>query len=220
MPSVNTAAILCGGESRRAGFDKQLLPHEGTTLPKAIARKLERLFQEIIIVTRTPDLYADTGCMAVQDIVKGAGPLGGIFTSLRHSTSDYVYVIAGDMPCPNLAYIVWMMQFLEGGDVDAVATRVGRDHIEPFNSFFSVRCSPLIEESLARGHRGVGSFLRKCHRALFVQEEDARRFSPDWSMFLNINTRADVARYLSVCHGRIVPPHGTVSHGCFRNDCP
>jgi molybdopterin-guanine dinucleotide biosynthesis protein A len=110
------------------------------------------------------------------------------------------------------------MQFLEGGDVDAVATRVGSDHLEPFNSFFSVRCSSLIEKPLARGNRGVGSFLRKCDRALFVQEEDARRFSPDWSMFLNINTRADVARYLSVCSGPIPLPYATVGHGCFRND--
>jgi molybdopterin-guanine dinucleotide biosynthesis protein A len=37
---VKTAVILCGGESSRAGVDKQLLPCEGTTLPKAIARKL------------------------------------------------------------------------------------------------------------------------------------------------------------------------------------
>jgi molybdenum cofactor guanylyltransferase len=213
MPTVDTAVILCGGESRRAGFDKQLLPHEGTTLPKAIARKLERLFQKIIIVTRAPDLYADTGFMAVEDIVKGAGPLGGIFTALRHSTSDYLYVIAGDMPYPNLEYIEWMMQLLESGDADAVATLEGCDHIEPFNSFFSLRCAPLIEESLARGDRGVGSFLKRCDRAFFVQEEDARRFSPDWSMFLNINTRADVKRYLSTCRGPIALPYATVRHG-------
>jgi len=172
MPSVDTAVILCGGESRRAGFDKQLLPHQGTTLPKATARKPGTLFQEIIIVTRRPDIYADTSFMAVEDIVKGAGPLGGIFAALRHSTSEYSYV-------------------------DAVATREGCDHIKPFNSFFSRRCAPSIEGSLVQGDRSVGSFLRKCDRARFVQEEDARLFSPDWSMFLNINTRADVARYLA-----------------------
>ena len=191
MPSVDTAVILCGGESRRAGVDKQLLPHQGTTLPKAIARKLGTLFQEIIIVTARTDLYADTSFMVVEDIVKGAGPLGGIFTALRHSTSEYSYG-------------------------DAVATREGCDHIEPFTSFFSRRCAPSIEESLARGDRSVDSFLRKCDRARFVQEEDARLFSPDSSMFLNINTRADVARYLARCHdGRSAPPHGTVGHGCF-----
>jgi molybdopterin-guanine dinucleotide biosynthesis protein A len=196
-PAAYTAAILCGGESRRAGCDKQLLPHEGTTLPKAIARKLEGLFQQIILVTRRPDLYADTGFLAVEDIVKGAGPLGGILTALRHSTSDYVYVAAGDMPYPNCAYIEWMRQLLERCSPDAVATLSGNGHLEPFNSFFSVRCAPLIEESLARGNGGIGSFLRGYDRALFVPEEAARRFSPDWRMFLNINTQADVVRHLA-----------------------
>lgn len=163
-------------------------------MPKAIARKVERLFREIIIVTTKPDLYADTGFIAVEDIVKGAGPLGGILTALRHSTGDYSHVVAADMPYPNLAHIAWMMQLLERGDVDAVATREGCGHIEPFNSCFSLRCAPLIEESLAR------------------------RFSPDWSMPLNFNTRADVERYLSRYHdGRIVPPHVTLRHGCFHN---
>jgi molybdenum cofactor guanylyltransferase len=196
MRSVDTAVILCGGKSSRAGFDKQFLPCDGTALPKAIARKLESLFQKIIIVTNKPDFYIDTEFIVVEDIVKGAGPLGGIFTALRHSTSHYSYVIAGDMPYPNLAYIGWMMQLLERNDVDALATRKGCDHIEPFNSFFSIRCAPLIEESLARGDRSIGSFLRKCDRAYFVPEKDARLFSPDWSMFLNINTPGDVDHYL------------------------
>ena len=201
MPTADTAVILCGGESRRAGLDKQLLPCEGTTLPRAIARRLEALFREIIIVTHTPHIYADASFTVVEDIVKGAGPLGGIFTGLRHCTSHYSYVIAGDMPETNLAYIEWMRrtmlrESLESGDVDAVAARQGVDHLEPFNSFFSVRCAPVIEASLARGEGSIGRFLKRCDHALLVQEEVARFFSPDWSMFRSVNTRADVDEFL------------------------
>jgi molybdopterin-guanine dinucleotide biosynthesis protein A len=194
---AGTAVILCGGKSRRAGFDKQLLPCEGTTLPKAIARKLQALFPEIIIVTGTPEVYAGSGFVVVEDIVKDAGPLAGIFTGLSYASSEYAYVTAGDMPYPDLRYIEWMTGLLHTGPVTAVAAREGRGHIEPFNSIFAARCATLIEASLAHGERSVSRFLRGCDGALFVSEETARRFSPDWSMFSSVNTRADVERFLA-----------------------
>lgn len=196
MLRAATAVILCGGESSRAGFDKQLLPCEGTTLPRAIARKLHCLFEEIIIVTNTPDVYAGSGFVVLQDIVRGAGPLGGIFTGLSRASSQYAYVTAGDMPYPNIPFIEWMMGLLEPGCVAAVAARDGVEHIEPFNSLFAARCAPLMEAALARGERSVSRFLRSCTQAVFVPEETSRAFSPDWSMFASINTRADVQRFL------------------------
>jgi molybdopterin-guanine dinucleotide biosynthesis protein A len=197
MKRTGTAVILCGGKSSRAGFDKQLLPCEGTTLPKAIARKLRALFPQIIIVTNTPGWNADSGLVVVEDIVKDAGPLAGIFTGLSYASSEYAYVTTGDMPHPNLRYIEWMTGLLHTGRVTAVAAREGRGHLEPFNSIFAARCAPLMAASLARGERSVSRFLRGCDGVLFVPEETARRFSPDWSMFAGVNTRADVERYLA-----------------------
>jgi molybdenum cofactor guanylyltransferase len=197
MPRAETAVILCGGRSSRAGVDKQLLPCGGTTLPLAIAGKLGALFREIVVVTNTPGLYAGSGLVVVEDIVKGAGPLGGIFTGLAAASSEYAYVTAGDMPGPNTRYIEWMMGMLEDGEATAVAARDGRGHIEPFNSLFAARCAPLMAAAIARGQLGVGAFLRSCDEAVFIPEEAARRFSPDWSMFASINTAADVRRFLS-----------------------
>jgi molybdopterin-guanine dinucleotide biosynthesis protein A len=197
MRRTETAVILCGGKSSRAGFDKQLLPCEGTTLPKAIARRLQLLFPEIIIVTNTPELYADSGLVVVEDIVKDAGPLAGIFTGLSYASSEYAYVTAGDMPHPNLRYIEWMTGLLRTGRPSAGATREGREHIEPFNSIFAARCAASMEASIARGERSVSRFLRGCDGVQFVSEETARRFSPDWSMFASVNTRTDVERFLA-----------------------
>ena len=197
MRGTGTAVILCGGKSSRAGFDKQLLPCEGTTLPKAIARKLQTLFPQIIIVTTTPGLYTGCGFVVVEDIVKDAGPLAGIFTGLSYASSEYAYVTAGDMPHPNLSYIEWMTGLLKSGRVDAVAAREGPEHLEPFNSIFAARCATSMEASLARGERSVSRFLRRCDQVVFVPEETARRFSPDWSMFASVNTRADVERFLA-----------------------
>jgi molybdopterin-guanine dinucleotide biosynthesis protein A len=57
IPSADTAVILCGSESRRARFDKRLHPFERTILPVALARKLGRLFPQIIVVTNSPPFW-------------------------------------------------------------------------------------------------------------------------------------------------------------------
>ena len=196
MPSIETAVVLCGGESTRAGRDKQLLPCGDTTLPIAIARKLAERFGCIVIATNRPELYVGTGFLVVEDAVKAAGPLGGILGALRRAPGDYAYVTAGDMPYQNLAYIDWMMRELEAVEVDAAAARDGGGYVEPFNSFFSLRCAASIEGYLARGERSVGRFLESRKRLFLVPEVTARSFSPDWSMFWNINTREDVEEYL------------------------
>jgi molybdopterin-guanine dinucleotide biosynthesis protein A len=199
-PRAGTAIILCGGRGSRAGVDKQLLPHEGTTLPLAIAARLRTLFPEIIIATNLPERYAGSGCVVVRDVVNDAGPLAGILTGLLHASGEYAYVTAGDMPWPNLAYIRWMTGLLETDSPAAVTARQGPDHLEPFNSVFAVRCAGSMRAALDRGERGVCRFLRGCGDAVFVPEELARAFSPDGSMFANINTRADVRWFLSGAH--------------------
>lgn len=193
---ARTAVILCGGRSSRAGVDKQTLPCGGTTLPLAIAGKLSSLFPEIIFVTTTPERYAGSGFTAVRDVVADAGPLAGILTGLLRASGEYAYVTAGDMPWPNIDYIRWMAGLLEADSPAAIATRQGADHLEPFNSIFSVRCVATMRAALDRGDRGVCRFLRGCGQAVMVPEEMARAFSPDWSMFASINTRADVQRFL------------------------
>jgi molybdopterin-guanine dinucleotide biosynthesis protein A len=200
MPRMDTAVILCGGRSSRAGIDKQLLPCEGTTLPLAVAGKLRALFPNVIIATNMPERYAGSGCTVLRDVVDDAGPLAGILTGLLHASGEYVYVTAGDMPWPNLDFIRWMAGLLETDSPAAVATRHGAHHLEPFNSVFAMRCVNPMRAALERGVHSVCRFLRGCGGAIFVPEEFARRFSPDWSMFTSINTPADVEGFLRRPH--------------------
>lgn len=206
MKLCDTAAVLCGGESSRAGLDKQTLPLGDTTLPVALARILAERFAQVLVVTNRPELYARSGFAAAEDFISGSGPLGGIHAALRRAESEYVYVIGGDMPYPNLAYVERLREEAERGSYGAIATRLDDGKVEPLNSLFSRRCAAPIEDFLARGGRSVGAFLRGRGDVLFLGEEEARRFSPDWSMFANVNTREEVAAYLREGRGALGRP--------------
>lgn len=194
MKRFYTAVILAGGQSTRMGFDKQLLSVNRIRLINYLIKKLYNEFEEIIIVTNTPSYYEDLTCKIVGDEIKGKGPLGGIHVGLKNATSKYVYVLACDMPNVNLEYIRFMKDEINDKEVDACITKLGRKWVEPFNAFYSKTIIKSIEDNLLNGKRSLYSFIGKID-SMYIEEKQARKFSPNWDMFFNLNTKEDLGKY-------------------------
>ncbi|NLN49433.1 MAG: molybdenum cofactor guanylyltransferase [Clostridiales bacterium] len=204
MSLIDTAIILAGGKSTRMGFDKQLINVEGFSNTDYSVKTLRPLLKNIIVVTNKPGLYKDKDIIITKDCYKGYGPLGGIHAGLLESKSLYNYFIACDMPYINAGYIKYMMKKIYENNfiTDAVITKF-EDWIEPFNAFYSRRLIPVIEESMINGNKKIGKFLEKSN-VLYIEEKVARGFSPDWGMFINLNTEKDLENIESKLNRRII----------------
>lgn len=200
MKEMETAIILAGGKSSRMGFDKQFIRLQDRYLVEVLAERLERIFPEIIIVTGRPEAYAKDRYRIIEDRVRGFGPLAGIHAGLLNSGSMHNYVIACDMPFIRRDYVEYMMDLIRqhGGRADGVITRLG-EWIEPFNAFYSKTLIGRIEDSMEKGRRQINQMLRDSD-VLYVSEADARKFSPDWDMFTNINTLEDYEKLMERLH--------------------
>lgn len=194
MERFNSAIILAGGKSSRMGYNKELIIIDEKRIVNHQIETLHRTFDEIIVVTKNKELYSDFDCKVVNDIIEYKGPLGGIHAGLLASTSRYAYVIACDMPVINTNYINFMKKRLYQEEVDGCMTMYG-DHIEPFNAFYSSNMIKEIEEYIQGGGYSIYSLV-KALKFSFVKEKVARRFSPNWDMFINFNTREDICKYL------------------------
>lgn len=195
MKKFGTAVILAGGKSARMGFDKQLLKINERRLMDSLISKLKQEFSEIIIVTNKPEYYQGLGDKITSDIIVGKGPLSGIHAGLSLASNELSYFIACDMPNVNLDYIRYMKESIRDINISACITRFG-SWIEPFNAFYSQRLKTEIEKHLFSGNRSINSLLEKVD-VCYINEEEARRFSPDWDMFLNLNTKEDLSDFLS-----------------------
>ena len=182
----SSAALLAGGQSRRMGFDKQRFHGGEERLFAHIVPTLTQRFEDVMVVTGRPEIYRGMGVRTVRDIIPGLGPLSGIHAAVCEAGSEYVYVIACDMPVIDLHYIDYMAQKLAVSRPDACVTRKG-DWIEPFHAFYGKRSLPVMESDLRAGKSSVYYLLRKIN-TLYIPESEARRFSPDWSLFCNLNT--------------------------------
>lgn len=195
MKKFGTAVILAGGKSARMGFDKQLLKINERRLMDSLISKLKQEFSEIIIVTNKPEYYQGLGDKITSDIIVGKGPLSGIHAGLSLASNEFSYFIACDMPNVNLDYIRHMKESIRDINISACITRFG-NWIEPFNAFYSKKLKNEIEKHLFSGNRSINSLLEKLD-VCYIKEEEARRFSPDWDMFLNLNTKEDLNNFLS-----------------------
>ena len=199
MKEFGTAIILAGGKSSRMGFDKQFLKIKERRLMDSLVQKLRPYFAEIIIVSNKPEQYKGLPVIVTQDVFREMGPLAGIHAGLLKSTSHFSYIIACDMPNLNIEFIEYMKSQIKDTNKKACIARF-QDWIEPFNAFYSRDIIEPLEDFLRLGGRSVNRLLRNLD-INFIDEEKARGFSPNWYMFYNLNTKADINEYLEKLEG-------------------
>lgn len=234
MEKFGTAIILAGGKSTRMGFDKQKIHIGNRSMVQYIANQLVNLFDEIIIVTNTPDYYnevdwhkngndykdikvtsliqmdKDRQCnyTIIGDIYKEKGPLGGLHVGLLHSKSEWTFVTACDMPIVNLEYIEMMEELIVADDLDSNAVfgcvTQVKGMIEPFNAFYASSQHKKVEDGIVQGHLKFSRFILE-QQSKIIQDVDALKYSKDFSMFMNLNTLIHLKKN-ELLNGRINLP--------------
>jgi molybdopterin-guanine dinucleotide biosynthesis protein A len=175
--------ILAGGKSSRYGRNKALIEMNGIRLIERVIGVMEPVFEHLIIITNTPQEYAYLQLPTYEDLIKGLGPLGGIFTGLEAISDEVGFFVACDMPFLNSELIRHMVETRE--DFDAVVPRIDWK-IETLHAIYSKCCLPAIRELIDARNYQVIKFLHKV-RLRYVEEEEIRAFDPELKSFFNIN---------------------------------
>ncbi len=185
-----TGIVLAGGNSSRMGTDKAFVHVEGRRIIDHVLLAFKRLFEEIIIVTNSPEAFRDLGVRIETDAIKGAGPLGGLYTGLRAAQSERCFAVACDMPFINEALVKYMTD-ITGYDV---VVPMIRDRYEPLFACYSAKCADYAWEQIQRGRFKISDMLPQADIRI-VREEEIRIFDKELRSFININTREELLRY-------------------------
>lgn len=190
--------ILCGGRSSRMGFDKAFIKIGGRTLVERQVDALKGRFKKIILVTNSPGGYkSGVRVKVVPDIVRGLGPLGGLYTGLKESDARYNFVTACDMPffSPDLA------AYLAGSIKEGFQAVVPfyRNRFEPLCALYSRDCIYKVSEALAAGKLKLARLLSE-FKVRKVLKRELVRFGDPVFFFRNINTPQDLRLLKSFEH--------------------
>lgn len=185
-----TGVILAGGESRRMGSDKSLLPVAGARFIDHVYRRMANLFDEVIIVTNSPDLYAEVPCRKVPDIYYAQGSLAGIHSGLAHARSERIFVVGCDMPFISSKVVKEICAHADDGDLVMPHSSSGH---EPLHALYSKECLPAMEKVLDAGKRRIMLFFDQV-KMKELPASAIHRIDPQEKSFQNINTPEDYFR--------------------------
>ena len=176
-----SAVILAGGDSRRMGRDKSLLPVSGRPMIAHIADRLKGLFDDIVISGGQPGDYGFLGLDVVADEIAGRGPLMGIASALERTKNDLTFVIACDIPDFERGLVARLAERAEG--YDAVLPANARGELEPVHAFYRKSIIAPARDLLAAGSRSILDLLPR------VRTRTVRL--PEGIEIRNINTEED-----------------------------
>ncbi len=186
-----TGVVLAGGKSTRYGTNKAFAEVHGVPLIERTIRVMGSVFRRLLLVTNTPSEYAYLDLPMVEDLIKGLGPVGGIYTGLEVIEDEAGFFVACDMPFLREDFLRYMVGLK--GVYDAVVPRVGW-MVEPLHALYAKNCLPAIRESIHSQEYQTLKFFQKIN-VRYIEEEEIRSIDPDLRSFLNINRPEDLKRF-------------------------
>jgi molybdopterin-guanine dinucleotide biosynthesis protein A len=168
---------------------KALIQLGEQTIIERTVRLFQKLFDEVIIVTNSFDDYAHLGVTLTNDLIPETGPLGGLYSGLVCSASDYNFIVACDMPFIDPAIIAHLQNYTYSGQYDVIVPQFN-GFIEPLFAFYSKKCIPIILEHLQQRDFKIRSFYSRVK----VKEVPCHHINAVEKAFFNINTREDLQK--------------------------
>lgn len=186
-----TGIILAGGESRRMGQNKALLPAPGreqiTFVEHLAALMLSRCTETLLVARDETSAVAYAmlaGVRVVTDVVPGVGPLMGLYSGLRAASTSHALVLAVDMPFVQPAMLSYLLSLPRQG---SIIVPVVNGAPQVLFAIYPRSILPIIEARLREGRRDPRSLLDVAPVA-YLNEARLRQIEPTLRTFAGVNT--------------------------------
>ena len=178
-----TGIILAGGKSTRMGTDKGLLMLNGKTFISHICESLKPITGDNIIIVSSNTDYDFLGYTRIEDLISDKGPVGGIYTGLKHSKTKMNIVLSVDVPFVTSDLLEWLL--IMHADSFMVTQLQENDKTTPLIAVYDRSMRIILGEAIAGNQLKLRSVVEEVdHQTLEVPEKWSRQT-------LNINTQED-----------------------------
>jgi len=168
------------------GQDKAWLDIAGIPMAAAVAATVFRAAGSVALVGARSH-YEALGFPTVSDLHPGEGPLGGVITALRASSSRWNLILACDMPAAPVEFLKTLLDAAEKTECDCVVPLPPGGRLEPLCAAWNREALPALETLFRRGVRKMADALAEIRVVEFPGGE------PQW--FRNINTPEEWKAY-------------------------
>lgn len=182
-----TGIILAGGKSSRMGAEKGLQELCGKPLISYAVQVLSGLCNTLII-SSSSEAYTAYGYDVVPDEFPGIGPMGGIYSALKHSRTDKNLVLSCDLPFVTNELLSYILKNATGYQV-AVPWQ-GNRHYEPLCGFYHVSVLQQMRTFIQKGNYKLPDLFDTIRMNKLVIDKNSGFYSE--KLFFNVNSKQDL----------------------------
>jgi len=180
-------AVQAGGESRRMGQDKALLPFLGESMLARVIKRVSTIGDELYVTTNHPERFLDFRVPMIRDELTGKGALGGLLTALSAAQFSTVIVVACDMPFVNPDILVAASDQMRSKQADVVIPLTENGY-EPLHAVYRREtCLPAVRAALESGERRLVSWFPSVN-VIQISIDELIKYDPYGLAFWNVNT--------------------------------
>ena len=214
MGDYLAAVILAGGQSRRMGRDKALLPIdplaaeliETTTLLQQTCTIAKSCTDQVFVLSAT--LYdLPVGCQWIAEDPPHQGPLKAFANCLGQIESEWILLLACDLPYLDAQVLQYWMGGLEQVPASSIAYLAPhRKGWECLCGFYRQQCQQSLQDFVLAGGDSFQSWL---------QDQEVQAIpAVEPSILINWNSPADLSTIIFV-YGTLLA--GEANHGLLTN---
>ena len=126
--------------------------------------------------------YARLGFPVVPDKIENCGPLGGLYTALSITQTDWNILVACDMPHVTAAFLKQLIEAAEASGADCLVPETG-GKLDPLCAVYHRRVAPAAESAIHRKLLKMQDFISTLRTSRWPV--------PDPRPLHNVNTPAE-----------------------------
>lgn len=184
-----TGIILAGGKSSRMGRDKGWIELNNKPLINYAIEALKPYCDQILISSNSKE-YKSLGYPVFEDKIKNCGPLGGIYSSLLHSSTQRNMVLSCDMPLVSTELIKYVLDKCIEGKLSLPIH--GANFMEPLCAVYPLEAIQHLEKFIKEGKLKLIDLVNSIPTEQIMIDPSNYFYHPD--LFLNINRPGDLER--------------------------
>lgn len=184
-----TGIVLAGGKSTRFGKDKALVQVNGKSLLEN-AVDICSEFCSTILISSNQRVHQVSEFKIVPDEFPGCGPIGGIYSGLKHSETAWNLVLSVDAPVVEKEFIRYLISMINNSEAVVPVSINGK---EPLIALYKKSGLPEIKKRIQDKNYKMHDLLNN----LEVKYIDSREWQTKFpQLFHNINRVTDLEEWV------------------------
>ncbi|KAF2327569.1 molybdenum cofactor guanylyltransferase [Flavobacterium nitrogenifigens] len=165
-----TVFILCGGKSSRMQSEKGLVLFQEKPFIEHIIQAILPITNNIKLVTASKE-YDYLKYEKIPDLIIDKGPLGGIYTALSHSETEFNLILSCDIP---LISTELLQELISKHTQEAGITVFASDSkTHPLIGIYSKEIVPIIKKAIDSDElRMMDLLARVPHQIIKIEESE------------------------------------------------